>query len=41
MCCTVITKSLVCCQQLGPESQTRARHKSATRMSDKGHGNSG
>lgn len=41
MCCTVITKSLVCFQQLGLESQTKRRHESPARMSDKGHGNSG
>jgi len=41
MCSTVITKSLMCCQQLGLESQTKGRHKSHTRMSDKGHGNNG
>jgi hypothetical protein len=41
MCCTVITKSLMCCQQLGLESQTNGRHKSHTRMSGKGHGSNG
>jgi len=41
VCCTVITKSLVCCQQLGLESQAKGRHESHTRISDKGHGNSG
>ena len=41
MCCTLVTKSLVCCQQLGLESQTEGRHESHSRMSGKEHGNNG